>query len=119
MASVAAPLADADAKGSEAFECNICLELASQPVVTLCGHLYCWPCLYRCGCSRLLSLRHRLTRVTQLAGAAPGLQVQQELPVLQGAGGGRQGAQNAAEHFVEAPALGLTVPPATVAAPRR
>ena len=25
------------------FECNICLEMASNPVVTLCGHLYCWP----------------------------------------------------------------------------
>lgn len=24
-----------------------CLQLASEPVVTLCGHLYCWPCLYR------------------------------------------------------------------------
>ena len=29
------------------FECHICLELAHDPVVTLCGHLYCWPCLYR------------------------------------------------------------------------
>ena len=48
------------------FSCNICydvspashfsltfhgsrcsLQLASEPVVTLCGHLYCWPCLYR------------------------------------------------------------------------
>ena len=27
------------------FECNICLDMASSPVVTLCGHLYCWPCL--------------------------------------------------------------------------
>ncbi|KAJ3674373.1 hypothetical protein LUZ60_004989 [Juncus effusus] len=29
------------------FECNICLELAQDPVITLCGHLYCWPCLYK------------------------------------------------------------------------
>ncbi|KAI5314320.1 hypothetical protein L3X38_043496 [Prunus dulcis] len=30
------------------FKCNICLELADQdPIVTPCGHLYCWPCLYR------------------------------------------------------------------------
>ena len=31
----------------EQFECNVCLDLAKEPVVTLCGHLYCWPCLYR------------------------------------------------------------------------
>lgn len=31
-----------------AFQCNICYELAKEPVVTLCGHLYCWPCVYRC-----------------------------------------------------------------------
>ena len=29
------------------FSCNICLEAVSEPVVTMCGHLYCWPCLYR------------------------------------------------------------------------
>ncbi|KAK7317797.1 hypothetical protein RJT34_02332 [Clitoria ternatea] len=29
------------------FECNICLESAHDPVVTLCGHLYCWPCIYK------------------------------------------------------------------------
>lgn len=29
------------------FECNICLDTVRDPVVTLCGHLYCWPCLYR------------------------------------------------------------------------
>ena len=40
---------------ASAFECNVCLELASDPVVTLCGHLYCWPCLYRCvACPGLL-----------------------------------------------------------------
>ncbi|KAI4385022.1 hypothetical protein MLD38_003094 [Melastoma candidum] len=29
------------------FDCNICLDTVQDPVVTLCGHLYCWPCIYR------------------------------------------------------------------------
>lgn len=29
------------------FDCNICLDMAIDPVVTCCGHLFCWPCLYR------------------------------------------------------------------------
>ncbi|CAH8363951.1 unnamed protein product [Eruca vesicaria subsp. sativa] len=32
---------------SSNFGCNICLEMAREPVVTLCGHLFCWPCLYK------------------------------------------------------------------------
>ncbi|XP_078427446.1 E3 ubiquitin-protein ligase RMA3-like [Wolffia australiana] len=32
---------------SACFDCNICLEFAVEPVVTLCGHLYCWPCIYK------------------------------------------------------------------------
>lgn len=32
---------------SGGFDCNICLDFASDPVVTLCGHLYCWPCIYK------------------------------------------------------------------------
>lgn len=32
---------------SSTYECNICYEVAREPVVTMCGHLYCWPCLYR------------------------------------------------------------------------
>ncbi|KAL2521042.1 RING/U-box superfamily protein [Forsythia ovata] len=31
---------------AENFECNICFDLAQDPIVTLCGHLFCWPCLY-------------------------------------------------------------------------
>lgn len=30
----------------EIFECNICFHEASEAVVTCCGHLFCWPCLY-------------------------------------------------------------------------
>mmetsp|Transcript_46412 Transcript_46412/g.92088 ORF Transcript_46412/g.92088 Transcript_46412/m.92088 type:complete len:177 (-) Transcript_46412:226-756(-) len=29
------------------FECNICLEMAAEPVVTRCGHMYCWACLHQ------------------------------------------------------------------------
>lgn len=36
-----------ESESTAAFECNVCLELCKEPVVTLCGHLYCWPCLYR------------------------------------------------------------------------
>ncbi|KAI9206728.1 uncharacterized protein BJ171DRAFT_566577 [Polychytrium aggregatum] len=35
-----------DPQGSS-FECNICLDMASDPVITLCGHLFCWPCIHR------------------------------------------------------------------------
>ena len=36
------------ADNESAFICNICLEITTKdPVVTQCGHLYCWPCLYR------------------------------------------------------------------------
>jgi hypothetical protein len=28
------------------FECKICLEIPVEPVTTLCGHLYCWGCLF-------------------------------------------------------------------------
>ncbi|KAK4413053.1 E3 ubiquitin-protein ligase [Sesamum alatum] len=34
-------------EGNSFFDCNICLDLARDPVVTCCGHLFCWPCLYR------------------------------------------------------------------------
>ncbi|KAL0739057.1 hypothetical protein Bca4012_015267 [Brassica carinata] len=35
------------ANESGCFDCNICLETALDPVVTLCGHLFCWPCIYK------------------------------------------------------------------------
>jgi len=33
-------------EGNAGFECNICLDSVIQPVVTRCGHLYCWACIY-------------------------------------------------------------------------
>lgn len=27
------------------FDCNICFDTVTDPVVTCCGHLYCWTCL--------------------------------------------------------------------------
>lgn len=32
---------------SAAFECNICLDTAHDAVISLCGHLFCWPCLHQ------------------------------------------------------------------------
>ncbi|CAF3448144.1 unnamed protein product [Rotaria socialis] len=29
------------------FECNICLETARDAVLSLCGHLFCWPCIHQ------------------------------------------------------------------------
>jgi len=36
-----------DEKDDSMFECNICLDVAKEPVVSLCGHLFCWPCLHQ------------------------------------------------------------------------
>ncbi|CAK7349794.1 unnamed protein product [Dovyalis caffra] len=38
---------DSDDSPSSGFDCNICLDSVQDPVVTLCGHLYCWPCIYK------------------------------------------------------------------------
>lgn len=41
------PISDTTNVDAGDFECNICFDLAQDPIITLCGHLYCWPCLYR------------------------------------------------------------------------
>ncbi|KAJ6935509.1 E3 ubiquitin-protein ligase RMA1H1-like [Populus alba x Populus x berolinensis] len=44
--SVSSAAADSESF-SGCFDCNICFDFAHEPVVTLCGHLYCWPCIYK------------------------------------------------------------------------
>ncbi|KAE8713061.1 Thioredoxin M-type 4 [Hibiscus syriacus] len=44
--SIPEPTEDLE-KDSGCFDCSICFESAKDPVVTLCGHLYCWPCIYK------------------------------------------------------------------------
>ncbi|KAL3086943.1 hypothetical protein niasHT_021807 [Heterodera trifolii] len=34
-------------KEDSRFECNICLDMAKDAVVSMCGHLFCWPCLFQ------------------------------------------------------------------------
>ena len=52
------PLTESDSKSDKSkekeeeednrsFECNICLDVARNAVISLCGHLFCWPCLHQ------------------------------------------------------------------------
>merc|ERR1711962_182785 len=36
-----------DDQNNGTYECNICLDTANDPVVSMCGHLFCWPCLHQ------------------------------------------------------------------------
>ncbi|ORE12029.1 RING/U-box [Rhizopus microsporus var. microsporus] len=36
---------DETTNGGEFYDCNICFDTAMHPVLTLCGHLFCWSCL--------------------------------------------------------------------------
>ncbi|KAL3638386.1 hypothetical protein CASFOL_017757 [Castilleja foliolosa] len=41
------PISQPSDTSNGCFDCNICLDSSHDPVVTLCGHLYCWPCIYK------------------------------------------------------------------------
>ncbi|XP_059649050.1 uncharacterized protein LOC132295002 [Cornus florida] len=43
---------DADVKrvssaGGNFFDCNICFGMAREPILTCCGHLFCWACFHQ------------------------------------------------------------------------
>lgn len=38
---------NSSSQDSSTFECNICLDTARDAVVSMCGHLFCWPCLHQ------------------------------------------------------------------------
>ncbi|KAH8303198.1 hypothetical protein KR059_003235 [Drosophila kikkawai] len=38
---------NADQNEESLYECNICLDTAKDAVVSMCGHLFCWPCLHQ------------------------------------------------------------------------
>jgi len=38
---------DNNENASSQYECNICLDTAKDAVISMCGHLFCWPCLFQ------------------------------------------------------------------------
>ncbi|XP_065208784.1 E3 ubiquitin-protein ligase RNF185-like isoform X2 [Planococcus citri] len=38
---------DGKDRDDQMFECNICLDTAKDAVISMCGHLFCWPCLHQ------------------------------------------------------------------------
>lgn len=45
--SVGSSMTETEKNCESCFDCNICLDFAHEPVVTLCGHLFCWSCIYK------------------------------------------------------------------------
>ncbi|CAI8618213.1 unnamed protein product [Vicia faba] len=46
--SIGSSMTETEKKNCDScFDCNICLDFAHEPVVTLCGHLFCWSCIYK------------------------------------------------------------------------
>jgi E3 ubiquitin-protein ligase RNF5 len=42
------PKADTNTDNTNSqYECNICLDTARDAVISMCGHLFCWPCLHK------------------------------------------------------------------------
>ena len=69
------------------FVCSICLETVSdEPVVTRCGHLYCWSCLYQ-----WLEPGMLLSEYTAAFGSPPGVAGVQNSTRNRNDAGGRAG----------------------------
>uniref|UniRef100_A0A182S5N1 RING-type E3 ubiquitin transferase n=1 Tax=Anopheles maculatus TaxID=74869 RepID=A0A182S5N1_9DIPT len=46
-ATDSASAGEEEKKDDSMFECNICLDTAKDAVVSMCGHLFCWPCIHQ------------------------------------------------------------------------
>ncbi|KAI5696901.1 hypothetical protein M8J75_002018 [Diaphorina citri] len=38
---------DGENDKGQIYDCNICLDTAKDAVISMCGHLFCWPCLHQ------------------------------------------------------------------------
>ncbi len=38
---------ESESAANSQYECNICLDTAKDAVISMCGHLFCWPCLFQ------------------------------------------------------------------------
>eukprot|EP00731_Ephydatia_muelleri_P023677 Em0015g1260a len=47
MATPSAPTEEERNSDTGFYECNICFDQAKEAVVSLCGHLFCWPCIHK------------------------------------------------------------------------
>ncbi|CAI9764653.1 unnamed protein product [Fraxinus pennsylvanica] len=37
---------NANKEGGSFYDCNLCFDMAKDPVLTCCGHMFCWLCFY-------------------------------------------------------------------------
>jgi E3 ubiquitin-protein ligase RNF5 len=75
-----------DKSKNDLFECNICFDPASEPVITVCGHLFCWPCLYKW-------LNSQQNKSLQCPVCKAGIEKDKIIPIY-GRGGGREKSAN-------------------------
>ncbi|KAL9656600.1 hypothetical protein ABK040_002873 [Willaertia magna] len=75
-----------DNNENDTWSCNICFDTASEPVVTQCGHLYCWSCIYRW-------IQSQSNQTLQCPVCKAGIKQEQIIPIY-GRGGSNKSTTN-------------------------